>query len=127
MSPDMATGEYSFCRVTGPLVDYASLEPVGTFREKEGLTLILPTSVAELHKLVSSGSYRQITLNVHSSLEAVGLTAVVSTALARNGISANVVAGFYHDHIYVPSSRADRALAVLRELTSTHKGQLPTL
>ena len=123
----MATGEYSFCCVTGPLVDYASLEPVGTFREKEGLTLILPTSVAELHKLVSSGSYRQITLNVHSSLEAVGLTAVVSTALARNGISANVVAGFYHDHIYVPSARADRALVVLRELTSTHKGQLPTL
>jgi len=59
---------------------------------------------------------RRITLTVHSSLEAVGLTAAVAGALARQGISANVVAAFYHDHIFVPRDQAERAVAVLEKL-----------
>jgi len=33
------------------------------------------------------------------------------------GISANVIAGFYHDHLFVPSDDADKAVAALLELT----------
>ncbi len=59
----------------------------------------------------------RITLNVHSALEAVGLTAAVATALTREGISANVVAAYYHDHIFVPEVDAERALEALRALS----------
>jgi hypothetical protein len=54
-----------------------------------------------------------ITLNVHSSLEAIGLTAAVAGRLALHGISANVVAAYYHDHIFVPTADAERAVVVL--------------
>ena len=62
---------------------------------------------------------KRIILEVHSSLEAVGLTASVASALAEAGISANVVAAYYHDHIFVPKASADRALAVLQALTTS--------
>lgn len=61
--------------------------------------------------------FRAITLEVHSSLNAVGLTAAVSGALARRGISANVVAAFYHDHIFVPAGQAQEALETLGALS----------
>ena len=53
---------------------------------------------------------------MHTALDAVGLTAAVATALAEHGIPANVIAGFYHDHLLVPEDRADDAVAVLRGL-----------
>ena len=59
--------------------------------------------------------FRLITLTVHSSLEAVGLTAVVTNKLAEHKISANVVAAYYHDHIFVPCEKAKKAMEVLRE------------
>ncbi|WP_260563531.1 ACT domain-containing protein [Alteromonas sp. KS69] len=59
-----------------------------------------------------------MTCNVHSSLDAVGMTAVMSAALTQANISANVVAGYYHDHIFVPAGRADEAIAVLFELAN---------
>jgi hypothetical protein len=59
---------------------------------------------------------RMITLTVHSSLAAVGLTAAFSARLAREGIGANVVAAFHHDHIFVPAADAERALAALKAL-----------
>jgi hypothetical protein len=63
-----------------------------------------------------------ITLDVHSSLEAVGLIATVSGALAAAGISVNVFAGFYHDHLFVPASKAAQAMSVLKELSAHHAG-----
>jgi hypothetical protein len=82
------------------------------------LTLILPKLQAEQAELDYEGLFRMITLNVHSSLEAVGLTAAVSKKLAERDISANVVAAYYHDHIFVQSSKADAALAALKEFLS---------
>lgn len=102
----------------GHALDLVSLDPLGTFREAEGLTLILPENKARAHGLAGGTPLRQITLDVHSSLEAVGLTAAVSGELARNGIAANVVAAFHHDHIFVPADDAETALRLLRELSA---------
>ena len=59
--------------------------------------------------------YKLISLNVHSSLDAVGLTAAFSAKLAEKNISANVVAAYYHDHIFVPEEKAEQALAAISE------------
>ena len=67
--------------------------------------------------LSPEGPMARITLTIHSALEAVGLTAAVSTALADHGISANMVAGFHHDHIFLPAKDADRALNILLDLS----------
>jgi uncharacterized protein len=84
--------------------------------EREGITLIVRKVDAERYVALFDTVLRQITLNVHSTLEAVGLTAAVATRLAQHGISANVVAAYYHDHIFVPASDAKRALQALRAL-----------
>jgi hypothetical protein len=117
MSPELKPGEYVFCTVAGSLTDYASLDPLACFRETEGLTLILAAEAAEKARLACQGTFRQITLTVHSSLEAVGLTAAVAAKLAAGGISANVVAAYYHDHIFVPSAKATAALAALKSFS----------
>jgi hypothetical protein len=116
LAPRMLEGEYVFCIVPGALGDYVALDPVISVRELEGLTLVLPVSVAVREKLRYHGTYRQITLTVHSSLEAVGLTAAVSALLASNDVPANVVAGYFHDHIFVPSDSAEKALQLLEGL-----------
>jgi hypothetical protein len=68
--------------------------------------------------LAYEGAYRQVTLTVHSSLAAVGLTAAVSRALADAGIACNMVAGYYHDHAFVPEADAGAALAALARLSA---------
>lgn len=118
MHPVLAGGEYVFCTVSGALSSYLDLDPVAIFRESEGITLVLRKVAAQEAGLDFSGVYRQITLTVHSSLDAVGLTAAVSSKLAARGISANVIAAFYHDHIFVPADKADSALSALQELVS---------
>jgi hypothetical protein len=115
MEPKLLQAEFVFCTVSGSLVDYVSLKPTATFFEAEGLTLVLEKHVAQKAGVQFGGSFRQITLTVHSSLEAVGLTAAASTKLANKGISANLVAAYYHDHIFVPSAKAELALLALNE------------
>jgi hypothetical protein len=116
MEPELHEGEFVFCTFPAwRIADLAGLDPIGTFREAEGLTLILPRETAERNGLAGP-PMRMITLTVHSSLEAVGLTAAFSTRLAREGIGANVVAAFHHDHIFVPAADAERALTALESL-----------
>lgn len=114
MNPILHHEEYVFCTFPDALYgDYADLQPVAAVQEGEGLTLIIPREVALEREIPVTATFKLITLMVHSSLEAVGLTAVVATRLAEAGISANVVAGFYHDHIFVPAAAGDRALQAL--------------
>ncbi|ROV59105.1 ACT domain-containing protein [Vibrio ponticus] len=117
MSPELVEGNYVFCTVSGGLEQYFHLDPIATFREKEGLTLVLDESVARDANLAFDAVFRLITLTVHSSLEAVGLTAAFASKLAFYGISANVIAGYYHDHIFVQKDKADAAMAALREFS----------
>lgn len=91
--------------------------PFATVAEDEGLTLVAPMTVLGAAGLAPEGPMARISLRVHSSLQAVGLTAALATALAVAGISANVIAGFHHDHVFVAAGDADRALTVLRALS----------
>ena len=103
--------------------ELAALDPIGLFREREGITAILPLPVARRLGLPDPTVLRGIVLNIHSSLETVSLTAAISGRLAAVGISANVVAAIYHDHIFVPARDADRALAALRALRAEAPGR----
>ncbi len=118
MSPEVQSGEFVFCTVSGVLADYAHLNPVGSFIESEGLTLILPVDTAIQENLSFEGRFSQITLTVHSSLEAVGLTAAIANKLASYNISANVVAAYYHDHVFVQTEKVEQAMAALKEFSA---------
>lgn len=121
MAPSLLDGEYVFvCFTNAQYGDSANLDPIAMVQEAEGMTLIVPRERADQHAFTYQAVFCCVTLNVHSSLEAVGLTAVVSAALAKEGISANVMAGYYHDHIFVPKHLAQQALDVLSELGESH-------
>ena len=108
-----------FVIVTVPFGEVpVGLAPRMLFRESEGTTLILLKSEAEAHGLGHEFPSRMITLNVHSSLEAVGFMAVIATALAKQGMGVNPVAGFYHDHLFIPEDRVQDALDVLAQLAA---------
>ncbi len=117
LSPRLNVGQYVYVQVTGSVPDCAN--PVVTVREREGLTLVLDQQQADELGLPYTFVAAWITLQVGSALEAVGLTAAVSRALADLGISANVVAGFSHDHVFVPYQCADDAMRALAALTTT--------
>jgi hypothetical protein len=116
LRPELLEQEFVFCSVQGELMDYSHLNPVASFMETEGLSLIVPLALAEQHAITYTGIFKQISLSVHSSLEAVGLTAAIASALAAQGISANVVAAYYHDHIFVPRDKAEASMKALSEL-----------
>ena len=82
-------------------------------REEEGMSCVLPSAAAAS----DAAQFARITLSVHSDLEAVGLTAAVSTALATSGIACNVIAGLHHDHLFVPWEKRDEALRLLERLS----------
>jgi hypothetical protein len=92
------------------------IQPRMVFREPEGTTLILLKSEAEALGLAYEFPCRMITLNVHSSLEAVGFMARITTELAKLDMGVNPVSGFYHDHIFVPDGREHDALRALQEI-----------
>jgi hypothetical protein len=116
LSPQLAKESWVFCSVP-EMPETLPCKPLMSFHESEGVTLVVPKSAAESLHLGGSGPYRQIILTVQSSLEAVGLTAAVSSALAGAGISCNIVAAFHHDHLFVRDIDAERALGVLEILS----------
>ncbi|HEY4442592.1 MAG TPA: ACT domain-containing protein [Candidatus Elarobacter sp.] len=115
LDPELVPGDYVFCRLRTP----GELPPgvaFATIAEDEGTTAIVRRADAERAGLERSAPFRRITLQVRSSLTAIGLTAAVATALARRGIPANVVAAFHHDHVFVPAEQAGEAIDALRAL-----------
>jgi len=110
---DPAPWVYAYSPAPLPVADALMV-----FREDEGLTYILPPATARRMTLPDEPVFRRITLGVHSALEAIGLTAAIATALTEAGISANVVAAFHHDHIFVPADRAEDAMACLARLST---------
>ena len=110
MHPVQVAGEFVHVSVDAPDPDLPAHAMV---REPEGITYVLPRAEADRRGLAYDFVAAWITLRVHSALEAVGLTAAVSAALASAGISCNVLAGRVHDHLLVPHERSDEAVAVL--------------
>jgi len=119
MRPELHDDEYLFCSIPAGVRSPAGCNPVATVQEAEGTTLVLPIKEAERAGLVGSYRCAWITLGVTSALEAVGLTAAVATALTRDKISCNVIAGFHHDHLFVPSGSAQAAMTALAALAHT--------
>jgi len=116
MNPKLNDGEFVYCLVDS-ISHAATLNPLCFFQEEEGVTVILPRADADKAELSYSVICAWITLTVHSALEAVGLTAAVSHALTNANISCNVVAAYYHDHIFIPVKDVEQAMQVLLKLT----------
>lgn len=115
LNPELNDGVYVFTSV--PLgTDINGLSVVATMHEVEGLTLVLPEEEAVQRGFAIQFRCAWITLRVESALASVGLTAAFASVLAAESISCNVVAGTYHDHLFVPLDRAHDALQCLREL-----------
>jgi len=117
MDPVLKDGEYVFCTFASLTAeDCEALRPICLFEEEEGTSIIIHRNIADCNNISYEGIYKLITLRVNSSLESVGLTAAISTVLAELDISANVVAAFYHDHIFVPTEQAREALKAIKSL-----------
>lgn len=121
LRPVRQPGEYVFCTLPPFSSVPPDVQPVGTFSEPEGLTVIVPRAVADAHAWPYSFTAAWLMLTVHSALDAVGLTAAIAHALTQINISCNVVAAFYHDHIFVPATDAERALQALQALSEQGK------
>ncbi|MDV3441300.1 ACT domain-containing protein [Pseudomonas otitidis] len=117
LEPRLDDGDYVFCTLVSDAP--TGCTPVASIREAEGLSLILPREQADARDLPYDYVAAWITLQVHSSLAAVGLTAAVAAALAQADISCNVVAGYHHDHLFVPRERAECAVSILRALAAS--------
>ena len=124
MEPELQPGEFVFCTLPPGVELERDVAALATFMEKEGLTLIVDAAIAARLDCPKSAPMRQISLKVHSSLEAVGLTAAIAAELTRHGISANVVAAFYHDHIFVGAADAERAVMALKALSEKNRDML---
>jgi len=120
MEPNLSEGEYVFSTVKDPDFIPRAIT-ICEFKEKEGVTIVLSKENAEKYKLSYDYVASWITLNVHSALEAVGLTAAFSNELAEHGISCNVIAGYFHDHIFVDQKSGIKALEVLNNMKNEAK------
>ena len=123
MKPEMQEGIFVFCSIPEDEKIPATIQPVHIFREREGTAFIIRREEAEAAGLPYQFASRMITLTVHSSLEAVGFLAAITSRLAEAGISVNAVSAFYHDHLFVPEHRADEALHHLQNVSK--QAQLP--
>ena len=118
MKPRLREGVFAFATLPPDAELPAGIAPVMVFRERDGTTLIVEESEAERAGLTASFRSRMITLEIHSSLEAAGVPAAITTRLATAGMGVNPVSAFYHDHLFVPADRAEEALRLLEEIAS---------
>ncbi|MCR9253319.1 MAG: ACT domain-containing protein [bacterium] len=118
MEPKLNSGEYIFSTIKD-INKIKREDSICEFKESEGTTVVMKKTIADQYNLTYDYVASWITLTIHSSLEAVGLTAAFSSELAKHNISCNVIAGYYHDHIFVDSKHATKAMEVLRKLAQS--------
>ena len=118
MKPELRPGIFVFCTIPPDERIPAAVNPLLTFREQEGTTLVIAREEAEAAGLRHAFASRLITLTVHSALDAVGFLAAITARLAEAGISVNAVSAFHHDHLFVPVDRADEAMTLLQGMST---------
>ncbi len=119
MNPVLRDGTYSFCSIKEDQLSILSTKPLMVFREKEGVTVIVESDIQTESMRECDRNWKVITLTIHSSLNAVGLLAKISSELANHGISVNVVSAYFHDHLFVKASNATRTLEILNQLSES--------
>jgi hypothetical protein len=119
MTPKLNPGAYVFVSVKS-LDGIAREDTICEFNEAEGVTIVINKNKADELNLNYNFVASWITLMIHSSLDAVGLTALFSAELTKHNISCNVIAGYYHDHIFVDKKDAKKAVQVLIDLSNTY-------
>lgn len=118
LAPRVNDGEFVFCFVSSESeLEIPEADCLGSFHELEGRTILISKPAAIRHGLKFDATFSWITLDVHSSLEAIGLTAAVSKALADQGIACNMIAAFHHDHLFVPVAQSKQATEILKQLS----------
>jgi hypothetical protein len=122
MSPELLPGVFVFTTLPSGTPMPAGINPAMIFREREGNTLILLEEEATAAGLESVFRSRMITLNIYSSLDAVGFLAAITARLAAAGMGVNPVSGYFHDHLFVPTDRADDAMTILEALAAENRG-----
>jgi uncharacterized protein len=115
--PTMSEDTYVFCTVPAHCGAPPNITPLLTFREQEGTSLILTLDDAKAANLNYQFPSRMITLNVYSSLDAVGFLAAITARLAGAGISVNPVSAYHHDHLFIPVERAEEAMRILGDMS----------
>jgi uncharacterized protein len=123
VASEMSLGIFVFCTLEGEKEFPAAIKPLLTFREQEGITLVIRLEEAENLGLGYQFASRLITFSVYSSLDAVGFLAAITARLAEAGISVNAVSAFHHDHLFVPGHRADEALSLLQSMSAAGTSQ----
>lgn len=119
MTPVLNDGDYVFLSVQEP-ININRRDTICEFKEKEGTTVILERKKADELNLDYDFIASWISLKINSSLEAIGFTAVFSSELAKYNISCNVIAGYFHDHIFVKKEDAEKAVRVLEKLSENY-------
>lgn len=118
MDPKLHPERYVFATVSRAIAGQLQFTPIMSFSEEEGVTLILREDDAVKANISHEFICQKITLQVHSALEAVGFMAAISNKLMDVGVPCNVVAGYYHDHLFIPVDEVNIAMAALTELTN---------
>lgn len=114
LSPEKATSSFVFITSKDPLPK--EINPKMTFKEKEGHTYIIKKKEAQDYNFAFQQTWSLISLAYESDLEMTGLTAAISSALGGAKIPCNIVAAFYHDHIFVPEHLSEIAMSILQEI-----------
>lgn len=121
MRPRLRPGVWLFCRVAKPSPDDLAAA-LGTFREDEGVTLVLAEEEARSRGFRGEFRAAWISLEIHSDFAAIGFLARIANALAAAGLPANTISAVHHDHLFVPYDERERALATLEALTAEARG-----
>ncbi|MBU2524230.1 ACT domain-containing protein [Patescibacteria group bacterium] len=117
MSPKLQEGVFVFCTLSHDDLKKISVTPQMTYKEKEGISVVLKEEEAKTEGLQYEYTWSLITLNVHSDLDAVGFLAAILPKLGEAGISVNVVSAYYHDHLFIPADKSSAAMNVLQEFS----------